>query len=269
MRRLYAGFCALLLALAVFVPVQTGECYVTLKYKQMPFEFGKIRLPEDMYVVEIDFNSFIDKMEKDQAFKREIDKLKDYDQTRLTRWAIEAMQTKEVKEHLKTMSLYQAGLYDGECRRTVWFLVIHDNKYFTDRYGDFFKGKMTDEKKEKVIAVNRELKKLVEEYTLKDGEKFDYPEVKTVKLNETLSSARFELGEVSDVEFVRINGKPAYAASVRLAGEMLHSFGSLYFKEYDFQSKGKMTSLIFMSYDSDREFWTKIFDNSLIQKDKR
>ena len=274
MKRIGVVFCALFMALMVLLPVNAGECYVTLKYKDVPLSFGKLRLPEDMYIVQVDFSSLLKRMDEDKRMKRDMEEVlfmmkeMNPEQYKLLNTMFETVKKPEVRELIDSIQFYQGNLYDGKSNRMIWFMVMNENQIINDIYGDFFKGKLTDEKKARVLQLQATVRHAAQPYLLKEGETLDYSEVRKVSYKNQLDKPVFELFDFSDVQFVSIRGKQAFMMDLRLAGDMMGSFGSLYYKEYDFNFKNKPTILAFFTLDSERHFWQEIFDKAMLDKPK-
>lgn len=266
MKKLCGLFCTLLMALAVFMPMSKGECYVTLDYKEVPLAFGKLKIPAEMSVVELDVLSFVKEFETNKQMQRDIELLKHQEQYKFFVKVFEALKNPTVRKNLETLRFYQGGLFDGKSYHTVFFVTIKDNENLQNLYGGFFSGKINDQKKalvQKQIEITR---LFAAPYLLPAGEKIDITTVRSVSSANQFDLPVFELFELSDANFADIKGKHGFTNDLRFAGDMMGSFVSAYVKQYTFSLKNKPAQLIFISIDSEREFWQQIFDKAMLDK---
>ena len=273
MKRIKSVILLLLLSVFCLLP-QVGECYVTLNYKDVSMPFGKVRLPEAMYIVEVDLASIVKRIDEDKTLQSDIRSSMlvlqetNPEQYKILQKGLELIKETDVRELINTTKIYQFSLYDGKSYRMAWVLSIKDNSNFADYYGDFFKGKLTQEKMDRMIQIETVFRTRIQPYLLKEGEKLDYDKVKKISYKNQDDKTVLELFEYSGFQFVTIKGKQACVSDIRVAGEWMGSFSALYFREYDFGVKNKPVGFAFLSLDSDRDFWRGIFDKALLDEVK-
>ncbi len=216
-----------------------GECFATFKYQEVPLGFASIRVPADTYVSYYDITALVDAYARPSKSEREI---------------------------LNNLRIYQLAMDDGENYRTAFLFALVDTEKM-DKFAVGYLGEpLSEEKKQEILSKQAEFR--AEATVLLQKGKAFWNDLKAKKAMRTLHMDNVgKLGgvnllgfELKDVEFSVVRGKQAYNGSYRVFidwnGIFFINYGKGYLLNYD----EKMAGIAFFTMDSDREFWTRIFD---------
>lgn len=234
----------LVLTFFVFFPMVQGECYTTLKYKNVPLDFGKVKMPMDLYVVELYFQDILKVIETDN---RLVELEKSYIGI-------------SIEEALKNVKIYQVGIDDGNSYKVAFFMTLFTNI-------EDYPSEISVKDKEIIV---KEINNLVLFYkgigVLSSENKFVNQET-VLKIDMFAANTNAELSNITlinpddfNLRFTTINNKPAYSFDWRVGLEGLGVYAT---RIYTFNSGKKTNNIILFSLDSEREFWQNIFDNTL------
>ncbi len=236
-------FLGLVFSLLIILPQKSGECFVTVKYQDVPLKFSAIRVPQALYVSEYDFTPLA---EKYSGTVSESD-----------------------RKTLENIKVYQMAINDGGVYRTALFAY-----WLTDERADRgdekdFAEPISAERRQKILKEQADVRASLEEVAGK-GQAFWAELRKQGKMRKVdfFGAARFSMPhvlafEMPDVEFFTIDNKQAYAASFRAMVDWSGIFMMGYIKGYAFRYDEKIAVAAFITADGEREFWTDIFDHGI------
>lgn len=246
-----------LLTLFVFLPTIKGECYVTLSYKDVPMAFGKVKMPMDLYIIEIDLSNTYAQVIKD--LKTEAANKDSNIQELLLNFDLE--------KELKNIKLYQVGIDDGESYKTAFFITFSKNmEEYPAAINKYFTDDLTIEDKERFLQAN---KKVVDYWHSKGLLSYEnlFAKDEITKVSLQKMSAKdykqkivFVDSEEPKIDFIKIDNKQAYSIQSRIIVELLGAISS---KGYIFNVDDTVNGLFVLSLDSEREFWYDLVYNSL------
>lgn len=249
-------FLSLLLAFFVLLPIARGECYVTLKYKDVPLAFGNVKMPSDLYIVEFDLASIT------EAEKKEIEEAAMKDDS-----IKELMRSFDWQETLKNIRLYQVGIDDGESYRIAFFMTFSkDVQQHPEIINKYFQGEISAEEKnallqQRVAVVDFWQKNnLVSYEDIFANSAIEKLDIETMLKEPYGKKIVFANSEEPKLDFIQIDGKQAYGLQARV---LTYGMGALCSKGYFFAVDQTINGLVVMSLDSEREFWQDLFYNSL------
>lgn len=245
-----------LLAVFVLLPTVQGECYVSLKNKKVPLSFGTVKMPNALYILEIDLVSLI------QVTKN------DFDEALLKEAGIsEIISNVDWEKNLKDVHFYQVGIDDGQSYKVAFFMTISkdasDYTYILNRY---FKDELSVEDKNAVLQKRLEAISIFQNKGLISYENiFNNSEIRNFdlgKMDKKLYIPKIIFADESQpkLDFVQIAGRQAYFLQART---IVDGIGALCSQGYFFSVDKTVNSLIIFSTDSEREFWRDLFYNSL------
>lgn len=239
MRKVFGVLCTLVFCTLLLVP-QTGECYVTLRYKDVPAGFLQMKLPADTYIIKYVFDELNELVPANEYRNRE-----------------------DIKK--SAFSLYQLALEDGDSYKTAWVVAFSDSKQLKEEEIVYFND-LTQERKDEILARQAMIK---EELQLTIGKnqpaKIDFSEIRKVYFYQSMSKRYIEVLNFSwpDVEFPIIAGKQAFTSEGRLAANFYGFFAAGYAKGYVLSVDDKGFALAFLCMDSEKEFWQEIMDRAV------
>ena len=239
MKKLLGIFLACILGMAVFSP-QIGECYITLRYKDVPAGFLNIKLPADTYIIEYVFDEIKDFVPPNEYRSRE-----------------------DMKK--SSFSWYQLAINDGNDYRTAWVIIFSDAKKLKEKEKSYFKD-LTEEKKKEILNTQAIAKEEVERAVKeKQPAKLDLSKIRKIIFSKSRWENDIEILTFSwpDVEFPIIEGKQAFSNEMRVAGNFYGFFLSAYAKGYALEIDDKACFVAFVCMDSEKDFWTKIMDRAV------
>jgi hypothetical protein len=278
----------MVLVLLILLPY-TGEAADAPRFKDMTLAVGKIRVPEDLIVTEIDFNSFFESgyfhsmmtevMASESAWRNPAE-------FKMAVEFLNSLSSPETREVLNSINIYQFGLWDGAAYHYALAASIRDNRQWPPYLRDFFRGAATAAKQAKLNDVFSKTRTFVAEITSENG-LLDFSGAQTVYLKDYIYTdnlpIKYSFGveklELGGPEFFTINKQPAFSASFRSVGQVGPFFKALttkentvqpgpfftalYAKAYCFSLKKQPAALFFVTVDSDRDFWTELFDRAV------
>lgn len=229
----------LLLAGLLFLLPQVGECYVTLRYKDVPAGYYNIRLPYDTYIIEYELGEFKNGLEGNP-------------------WNVSVIKS--------PVNFYQFVISDGSDYRSAWVLFATSEKDELPDVQIYFKD-LDDEKKAKLLLgqqmARQEVQRTLEERAPLNS---DFNIIRKVDFLSYSIDYKFEVlsFEWPDVQFPFINGKHAMTNEARIAVNFNGVFGAMYAKAYAMEIDGKLHLTAFLCLDSEKAFWQGIMDKAVI-----
>ncbi len=229
-----------LLAAVVLLPVVGAECAPVDGERTVRLGNVSMELPASVLVSEFDFASFSD--------------------------AKNLGLSKGDLKALERIGFFQVAAHDGKNYRMGWFFVWQDEDVLSKRHKESLSLPLSKEKKAEVLKGQADIRAFLQAFVLKEGsEAARYREVKKITY-EGLRKPGIPLiidMQWPDIKFPMMNGQQAYSSSFRILADVSGLFVSFYSKGYFFNVQDHGTVLMFACMDSERDFWTKVFDQSV------
>ncbi len=250
---------AVFLSAFIFLPGSVGECYVTLSYKDVPLSFAKLRLPSELYVVEIDYASLITKLEKEDYFVKTLETEKNEEQKKKYLQAIKYLFSDEAKKFMDTIKVYQVGLFADNSYNNAFIVSVKNNSTFKGFNKKFIETKSLAQSKDALLAAKEAFEKTFmtvftdKGFWLTDGIKM-------------FSGAKDEILflQWGNFDTKELNKRQIYSTSMRMSGVFGDTLSSSYFKLYCSYDKKNTEALVLVTLDNERELWSKIFDDAIL-----
>lgn len=233
MKKIQGIIFSVFLLMVLFLPIKQGECYVTLKYKDVPLNIGTMKLPQDAQIKEFDVkaysNFFLGKVDRD---------------------------VEEMAEYIK---FYQIAINDGENNRVAYFIT-----FFNAEYKELNEASIGEKERAEILAFQAKARERIAWYIEEaKSEKAESTIVEKVSPENFYEEPIFTYFEWPDMNFMTINGKQACSSEMRIAGEFGGLFLALYGNTYFFNINDSLGILAFVTVDSERDFWQAIFAKSI------
>jgi hypothetical protein len=258
-------FCALF-ALVLLFTAAPERCQAESSEIFLPA--GRIQLPENTRIVEIDVLSLLSQLREFYSDKSEINEIMAVLGREDVRYLkilslFESLTSQSVLSALEAINFYMIGIPDGGNNYTAWFFTMKSNQETEKFLPDVFKGKMTEQKKSELLAWHAGQKKEAE-LRFPSGEKIDFAgSAKKIRYFDLFDYAPSYQYEWQPLEFIEINKKPALSAGVRINGVNNGTFSAFYVKQYIFGIGKKPALLAIVTFDSERLFWERTFDRAM------
>ncbi|MDR2006283.1 MAG: hypothetical protein LBP78_03460 [Acidaminococcales bacterium] len=253
-------FFSLLLFLLVFTVAAGEKCYAKEQaYISLPA--GQIRLPAGTRIVEIDVLSLLD-LASDYAngAKYRMYYREDFELYFKITELFKILNDQSLRFALGAVNVYMLSVPDGGNDYTAWLVAMKSNQETEKFLPDVFKGKMTEQKKEQALAWYEQQKQETEKmFPRAKKPDFGGP-VRKVAYTDLFDYNHSLEYEWQDLDFITINKKPALSHGVRATGDSNGLFSAFYVKRYMFGIGKKPALLAVVTFDSERSFWTRTFD---------
>lgn len=236
MKKIQSVIFFIFLLMVLFLPVQQGECYATLQYKDVPLNIGTIKMPKDAIIKEFDILSI------GEAFSGQKDR--------------------GLVELAKHANFYQIALSDGQNNYVAYLVTVVDSSISKEEINKIFHTPLGQ--KEAVLKLQKDLREDINRYIKETQEKRTVSEgIEKVTAENLRPEIYLTFFQWADVDFVTINEKNNYLSDIRIAGEFFGFFFALYGEAYVFEVEEKLGGLVLLTVDSERDFWQGILEKSM------
>lgn len=238
---------ALLGGLLLLLPAVTGECYFTTRYQPVNIApVGQFLLPADLAVTLLpkswsasDAGSQLNSGElitaKQALGEDKIKELENYD-----------------------ITPYQLAIDDGENYRVAWLVALHDKRMLNKEAGEAIKEILTPEARSRMNSAQNAIQS--ELVTLNEKIKASLLADKKGKKG---SQLQIQVLGLTPFEYPVLNGTQGYGAGMRLLVQTDALHLPFFVKGYAMGPDGHLSMLILLTMDSERDFWSPIWEQAV------